>query len=193
MAFRFRAPVFVEVFDRRVDQAFEPLRSITPLNRLAYVASESAHYSMCWHAAAAAIAVVRPDLRGRAVRMAVTLGIESVLVNGIVKPLIKRDRPGNWEVDRHQVRRPRTTSFPSGHASSAAAAATMLTDSVPRARVLWWSAATVVALSRIHTRMHHPSDVVVGAVVGRAIGLIGLRTPTPDPGSVSRLGRGWRP
>ncbi len=178
MAIRFRTPAFVEVFDRRVDAAFEPLRSITPLNRLAFVASESAHYSMLWHATAAAVAIVRPDLRGRAVRMAVTLGVESILVNGVVKPLIKRERPGNWEVERHQVRRPRTASFPSGHASSAAVAATMLGDAVPRARPLWWSVAAVVALSRIHTRMHHASDVVVGAAVGRAIALVGLRVPT---------------
>ncbi len=195
MPFRFRAPEQVRRFDESVDRAFEPLRANQAVNRVAYLASESAHNSMLWHAIGLGMALVRPDLRGRAVRMAVTLGIESILVNGMIKPIVRRERPSKWEVDIHQVRRPKTSSFPSGHASSAVVAATLLHEAMPRARVLWWSMAMVVAASRVHTRMHHASDVIAGALIGRLIGIearsapLPGRTPTRLPaGSVS----GWR-
>jgi undecaprenyl-diphosphatase len=175
MPLRFAEPTWVKAIDALVDSAFVPLRRVPALNRLAYLASEGADYSRCWHAVALAMAVARPDLRPRAVRMVVTLGVESVLVNGMIKPLFRRDRPADWEVDEHQVRRPKTTSFPSGHASSAVVAATLLSDALPKARPLWWSAAAVVAGSRIHTRMHHASDVVAGAVLGALIGRVACR------------------
>ncbi len=179
MLFRMRTPEPVRRFDDAVDRAFEPLRTIPVINRTAYLASESAHNSVLWHVIGITMAIVRPDLRGRAVRMAVTLGIESILVNGIIKPLIGRERPGNWEVDEHQARRPKTSSFPSGHASSAVVAATMLHDAVPRGRVVWWGLALGVATSRIHTRMHHASDVLAGAAIGRVIGKKALSAPIP--------------
>ncbi len=185
MPLRFRAPAAVEAFDRTVDAAFAPLRRVGRINRLAYLASESAHYSRLWHGAALVMALARPDLRGRAVRMALTLGVESVIVNGMIKPLVNRERPVDWEVDAHQVRRPKTKSFPSGHASSGAVAATLLTDAIPAGRVVWWSAATVVGLSRIHTRMHHASDVIAGALIGRVIA-VAARDLVPVP-ATSRL------
>ncbi len=180
MPFRLRATEWVRRFDDAADRAFEPLRGVPAVNRVAYLASESAHNSMLWHAIGISMAVVRPDLRGRAVRMAITLGVESILVNGIIKPVIGRERPGNWEVETDQVRRPKTSSFPSGHSSSAVVAATLLSEAMPRGRALWWSTATVVATSRIHTRMHHASDVVAGAVIGRLIGTTARSLPIPD-------------
>ncbi len=180
MQFRSRTTELVRRFDDAADQAFEPLRGIPAVNRVAYLASESAHNSMLWHAIGITMAVVRPDLRGRAVRLALTLGVESILVNGIIKPVIGRERPSNWEVETDQVRRPKTSSFPSGHSSSAVVAATMLSEAMPRGRALWWSAAAVVATSRIHTRMHHASDVVAGALIGRVIGMTARSLPIPD-------------
>jgi len=35
---------------------------------------------------------------------------------------------------------------------------------------LWYGLASVVATSRIHVRIHHASDVLVGAGVGLALG-----------------------
>ena len=105
--------------------------------------------------------------------MALALGIESAVVNGGIKPLFNRPRPADWEdAAGKQVRRPKTASFPSGHASSGAVAAVLLSDAVPALRPVWWGLAATVAASRIHTRMHHASDVLAGAVVGTAIGLV---------------------
>ena len=72
-----------------------------------------------------------------------------------------------------RLRTPRTTSFPSGHASSGFMAATLLADG-GRApgRWAWYGLAAVVASSRIHTRSHHASDVVAGAALGLVLGLM---------------------
>ena len=95
----------------------------------------------------------------------------TVLVNAMIKPIFDRQRPDLIEGAPH-LRRPKTASFPSGHASSGAMAASLLSDAVPALRPLWIAAAGVVGTSRVHARMHHGSDVVAGFVVGAALGSV---------------------
>ncbi|MEO6867849.1 MAG: phosphatase PAP2 family protein [Gaiellales bacterium] len=68
-------------------------------------------------------------------------------------------------------KRPSNASYPSGHSSSAYAAATVLSHLWPaRAQEFnWWARQT--GLSRIHAGVHFPSDVKMGAVLGVKIGL----------------------
>jgi len=74
------------------------------------------------------------------------------------------------------VRRPSTSSFPSGHASAAFFAAAILTTATSqRLAPVWYSTAAVVAVSRAYVRIHHPSDVVAGAAVGVALGAVGSK------------------
>lgn len=165
-------PAIIGAFDQRVDALFGPLRGRSSSDRIAYLASELADYSIGWHLLNVGTAIARPGGEAHAIRMVVTLGVESVLVNGLIKPLFDRDRPEGWEqIASVQVRRPKTASFPSGHASSGAVAAILLSDAVPSLRFVWWGAACVVAASRIYTRMHHASDVVAGAATGTVIGM----------------------
>ena len=70
------------------------------------------------------------------------------------------------------MRRPLTSSFPSGHASAAAFTAVLLTGwDGRRSAPLWWALAIVVATSRAYVRIHHASDVVAGMAVGAVLGL----------------------
>ena len=170
-------------FDQTVDDLFDPLRSDpggdeSVADRVFYTASKAAEFSMCWHAISAIGAIAMPSLRPKFLRMTVALGVESVLVNGMIKPIFKRDRPELIEGAPH-LRRPKTASFPSGHSSSASMAAVLLTNAVPALKPVWWTAATIVATSRIHTRMHHGTDVAAGAVVGSALGYGFTKVPTP--------------
>jgi undecaprenyl-diphosphatase len=71
-----------------------------------------------------------------------------------------------------ELRTPLTSSFPSGHASSAFFAAVLLARRQPKLAGLWFGLAAVVACSRIHVRMHHASDVVVGAAIGATLGAL---------------------
>lgn len=164
-------PSSIKRFDNVVDDGFTPLRGHQIADRVFYWASEAADYSKSWHAIGLTMAVLSPPRRADAVRLAVALGVESAFVNGLLKSAIPRERPELLPDAAYTVRRPRTKSFPSGHASSACLTATLLSEAVPRLRPVWWTLAAVVSASRVHNRMHHPSDVVAGAVLGTAMGL----------------------
>ena len=168
-------PSFVTRFDTRVDSWFTPLRRHPAANRVFYWASEAADYSRAWHVIGLTMAIVSPKRRADAVRLAVALGVESAFVNGLLKTAIPRERPELLPDAAHAVRRPRTKSFPSGHASSACLTATLLSEAVPRLKPAWWSLAALVSASRIHNRMHHPSDVLAGAAIGMAMARVTQR------------------
>jgi membrane-associated phospholipid phosphatase len=105
-------------------------------------------------------------------------------VNIGVKSLFRRSRPVVSEPRPFPLRIPLTSSFPSGHATSAFCAATLLADGDPHLAPLYFGAATVVALSRIHVRIHHASDVVGGMAVGLLLGQLGKRIAPLAPAPV---------
>ena len=50
---------------------------------------------------------------------------------------------------------------------------------------LYYTVAAVVAASRVHVRIHHASDVVAGAALGTAFGLVARRIyPLPPAPTV---------
>lgn len=161
-------------FDEAVDSWFDPLRGNPVADLVFYSASKAAEFSLGWHALSIAGAAFWPPLRPHAARMTVALGIESVLVNVMIKPIFARPRP-SLIVGAPHLRRPKTASFPSGHASSGSMAAVLLSDAVPALRPVWWTAAGIVGASRVHARMHHGSDVTAGFVVGTALGALAKR------------------
>jgi len=165
----------VDAFDRRVDELLEHLRG-HPLADFVFTnTTHVADFSMIWHGIGIVrgIAKRRPD---QVIVLAALLGAESLLVNQGIKRLFRRERPTTTGDDRLQVRRPSTSSFPSGHASSAVFAAMVLSGwDGPWLSMLWFKIAAVVGISRAYVRIHHGSDVVGGAVVGLVLGLAGRR------------------
>jgi undecaprenyl-diphosphatase len=163
-------PSIVTRFDDRIDDLFEThLRGRPIVDRVFYTASELGDFSVIWHLLGTGQGLVRPDGFARALRLSAALGVESMLVNGGIKSLFRRERPVHQGERPHNLRTPRTTSFPSGHASSAFLAATLLSNG-SRGKPLFFAIAAVVATSRIHVRIHHASDVAGGAVLGLALG-----------------------
>lgn len=63
-------------------------------------------------------------------------------------------------------------SFPSGHATIAFAALPLLYGLYPRLRYLWAVLALLIAFSRLYLGVHYLSDVVFGAMIGYACGLM---------------------
>ncbi|HET9903412.1 MAG TPA: phosphatase PAP2 family protein [Xanthobacteraceae bacterium] len=94
----------------------------------------------------------------------------------VIKRLIGRARPGQLVDATHQFVpfswNPALASFPSGHTTTAFAAAVALATLFPRARVAFFAYAAVMALSRVVVEAHHPSDVIAGAAVGIAGALL---------------------
>jgi undecaprenyl-diphosphatase len=162
----------VDRIDDQVDQVWERLRGNAPLDRMFYTASEAADFSVLWHAMGVVAAIIEDDPK-IALGLSAALGIESALVNGPVKSLFKRSRPVQELPRPHKLRQPKTSSFPSGHASAAMVAAALLSRHT--GGVAWYALAGVVATSRIHVRIHHASDVAGGLAVGVVLGAIARR------------------
>jgi len=165
----------VAAFDRRMDTLFDRVRGNRTLDSVFLAASHLGDWSLIWHLTGLVRGVARrrPE---QILALGIALGAESLIVNQGIKRLVKRDRPTVGGADGLAVREPSTSSFPSGHASSAAFAATILLGwDGRRWAPLWIPLAVLVGLSRVHVRIHHASDVVAGAVVGHALSRLAQR------------------
>ena len=162
-------------FDRAADRVLEPLRTNRTSTRVFGLASHVGDFSVVWHVLGLVRAIGSVDRLQQAFALSVALGVESLLVNQGIKRLFRRERPTSSGDDRFAVRTPSTSSFPSGHASSATFAAILLTSftGFPMA-VAWIFVAVVVALSRVVVRIHHLSDIIGGIVTGAVLGAIAV-------------------
>lgn len=154
------------------DRLLEPLRN----NRFSVVlfnaASKVGDFSIVWHLCGLLYAIGSLDRAREALALSIALGVESLIVNQGIKRLFRRERPTTSGDHRFDVRTPSTSSFPSGHASSATFAAVILTtySGFPLA-VLWIAIAVVVAISRVVVRIHHLSDILGGIVTGTLLSI----------------------
>ena len=88
-----------------------------------------------------------------------------------LKELFDRPRPpDDADPVSSLIDLPTSASFPSGHASTAFAAAVALSVLVPRWRVPALALAAVVAFSRVYLGVHFWLDVIAGALLGAAFG-----------------------
>jgi undecaprenyl-diphosphatase len=163
----------VRELDEAIDKRIEPYRTPT-LDRLFYGLSSAGDHGLLWHGLGA-LRAVRRGRPGYALRFSAVLGLESTLTNGAIKSLFRRGRPlahfANTDPLPYGMRRPITTSFPSGHAVTSFMCATVLSKGT-RAGPAYFALAALVASSRVYTRMHHTSDVVAGAALGLALGQV---------------------
>lgn len=101
------------------------------------------------------------------------------LFTTIIKRLIGRARPyvdldGSPFTYMPFAWRSEYASLPSGHATTAGAAAFAIGAIWPRSRPVMWFYALVVVFSRVIVMAHHPSDVIAGVAVG-AVGAAWMR------------------
>ncbi|WP_405534617.1 phosphatase PAP2 family protein [Streptomyces sp. NBC_00075] len=152
--------------------------------------SRSANHGVLWMATAAALAATgSPRARRAAVRGLASLAVASATINTVGKRSVRRPRPVLDPVPlvRQLKRQPITTSFPSGHAASAAAFATGVALESRGLGAVVAPVAFSVAMSRVYTGVHFPSDVLAGAVLGAGAafavrGLVPTRDRSTPPG-----------
>ncbi|HEX4824959.1 MAG TPA: phosphatase PAP2 family protein [Candidatus Polarisedimenticolaceae bacterium] len=110
---------------------------------------------------------------------AASLSSEAILDVGlwtiVIKEVAARTRPGPQSTGAFfQWGKPRSGSFPSGHAAVAFSVATVFAEQYHDTHkwVPWvaYSTATLIGLARIAVGQHYPSDVLVGATLGHSMG-----------------------
>jgi undecaprenyl-diphosphatase len=170
--------------DRAVDAAVVRVRNPV-LDSVFYPLSSAADHSLLWLAVAGVREASGRARPGTALRLAAVLGVESAVTNLVLKSAVGRIRPLLDEPSLigplpWGLRRPVTSAFPSGHATAGFATAVFLSRADPGPP--WYLIAALVAASRVYVRLHHTSDVVAGAALGVAFGLVARRfTPPPEP------------
>ena len=147
---------------------------------LPFLSSLSDHGEI-WIALALVLLLI-PKTRRTGLVLALALGLEFAVCNGILKPLIARVRPCDLNpAVRLLIPRPGDDSFPSGHAAASFTAVGALRAAGSRLWIPAFALALVIAFSRLYLYVHWPSDVLAGALLGILLGF-----------AAERIVRAWR-
>ena len=92
------------------------------------------------------------------------LALAGKVASGRTRPYVEDPQPPPL------LHTPLELSFPSGHAATSFAGATLLSLLVPRAAPGLLALAAAIAFSRVYVGVHYPGDVLAGAVLGAAVG-----------------------
>ena len=136
-----------------------------PLEVLVLRYSRWGEHAALWHVVVALGALLDRRLRSTYLRATIAIALTQA-ANVLAKTLIRRARPLLEDLP------PLSPtigglSTPSAHASTSAAAASALSDALPRLPVYF--AAAVMALSRPYIGVHYPSDTAAGIALGLLI------------------------
>lgn len=115
-----------------------------------------------------------PKTRKTGAAMMVSLGLEVICCNLLLKPFVARPRPCDVNPAMELlIPRPEGFSFPSGHTGASFAAASALLFGRNRLGIPAFVLASLIGFSRLYLYVHYPTDVFAGALLGIMLGWLG--------------------
>jgi undecaprenyl-diphosphatase len=138
------------------------------------------YMGLVWIALAVVVALAtRRSVVGVVALTAVCVWGADLLTLGL-KALVDRPRPFEDVVGPEPLLTGTLgSSLPSGHAATSAAGAIVLSALAPRAAPAFVLLALGISFSRVYVGVHFPADVLIGAAIGAAVALLGLRLRRP--------------
>jgi membrane-associated phospholipid phosphatase len=155
--------------DSKILRAMRTSGHTPGLERAVRVLGKAGNNGAVWFVLGAILAIVDGANR-EAWLICAVLGPVAIGLNYVVKLLVRRPRPV-LEGLPPLGGAPSSLSCPSAHATSSFAVATAMTRVEPIG-ALAFLLAFALALGRPYLGMHYPSDVLVGAILGVALGLL---------------------
>ncbi|MFI1441690.1 phosphatase PAP2 family protein [Streptomyces fructofermentans] len=168
----------VRTADRQLTQQAAARIPVT-VARLLSAVEETAEGTKLWCGTAAAMTA----FGGRRGRTAAASGLAALTVaqlvsNGVCKQLVDRRRPPkDWIAHDEVEERPDSSSFPSGHTAAAIAFTAATAPAWPLVGALCAVPAALVAVERVQSGAHYPTDVAAGALIGLGAAWCARRLP----------------
>lgn len=139
-------------------------------NPIIIAASVTARGGVLWVPVAGLMALAG---KRRAAKRALTAAAVAMPIGHLISVVVHRRRPSvaNMPARRALPEHPDSSSFPSKHAVTAAAFGTATALEDREAAVFVTPLVLLVAYSRLRTRVHWPTDVLGGLLIGAAVAL----------------------
>ncbi len=144
------------------------------VNRIMVTASRMGNAGIVWWFVCLVFLII-PNWRYTGLVIIFSIGLTSLMGEGIIKHTVKRVRPcHDMEEEEKLMNNPRTFySFPSGHtASSFAVTAVIIFSRCPvYVCIPILLVSMTIGFSRVYLRVHYLTDVVVGMLLGTVCGI----------------------
>lgn len=143
--------------------------SVSVLNPVMKFLAEDAEY--LFFAGVLLYWFIRTDRNRRMTFEALIAACVGLGISGLIGHFLYRDRPFVTHTVIQLIAHPANASFPSDHALGAFVIASTIWLYHKKTGILWLILGGLIALSRVWTGVHYPSDVIAGAVMGNLIAL----------------------
>ena len=130
--------------------------------------------------ALAAVFLLIPKHRKMGLSMGVALMMGVVICNMILKPVVGRIRPYDYQLEFFQktipllIERQHDFSFPSGHTIASFEAAVAMLICNKKLGIPAMILAVLIAFSRMYLYVHYPTDVIASVILGTGLAFLGV-------------------
>ena len=114
---------------------------------------------------------LKVEYRITGIGVILAVALTTIIGEGIIKHIVRRSRPFQDKEEKLLINKPITYSFPSGHTASSFAALAVFLQMNGKLGLIVSPIATLIAFSRVYLKVHYPTDVIFGMLLGFTCGI----------------------